>query len=302
MRRQRTMRVAAGLAVFFGLAGCQKFLGFEEFQEGASGGVGAAAGSGGSATGGASGSGGDGGTDSGTPCTAAGVPANMVPVKRGDGSCFWIDKLEVTRGQYADFVKDPPTTPPICTWNTSLDAPENPVGTCASSADAGAAGAGGAGGGDTLPVTCVDWCDAYTYCVKQGKTLCKGSKGQAKTTDWYLACSGGFGVDNSWPYGKQHADGYCNDGCTSSCQLEPVGSFSDCKTTDPANEIFDLSGNASEWTDECVNTNVDPEAACNTRGGTVVDLGNSTACDAVVSPPRKNGQPYVGFRCCWEPS
>jgi hypothetical protein len=47
---------------------------------------------------------------------------------------------------------------------------------------------------------------------------------------------------------------------------------------------------------------VDPDAECNTRGGTATDLGNATACDSVVAPPRKSGLPYLGFRCCWEPS
>src|SRR5436190_190151 len=68
------------------------------------------------------------------------------------GIAFCIDSTEVTNAQYQEFLAAPPPTPvPRCGWNTSLQP-----------ATTGGAGCGALDpvGHASLPVTCVDWCDA----------------------------------------------------------------------------------------------------------------------------------------------
>ncbi len=304
MRRAWMLVGFAALA----LGGCQAVWGFKDFKQG-------------------SGSGGSGGNT--TPCTDAKAPSGMIGVRLSDGSCVWVDKYEVTLGQYAKFLANPPANKPSeCAWDSRLDEPEdNPPGAgCDSPRDllagaggvdgggaaggaagaggsdagagAGAAGAGGTGAADpTLPVTCIDYCDALTYCVSLGKTLCKGKYNSPKSGEWYDVCSGNGA--NDYPYGRTHQSNYCNDSANTSGlgDLLPPGSENNCVTQDG---IEDLVGNASEWVDEC--SDATEFASCEVRGGSYVDNATSATCTSRVSVERDYGLAQLGFRCCWSPN
>ena len=104
------------------------------------------------------------------PLDAAGADAGACAVKGGPmvrivsaiGSAYCIDSTEVTQSQYSAFltgtresVSDPP---PECRSNTDLVP-------CAG------AGYEPATRGN-YPVTCIDWCDAWSFCHWAGKRLC----------------------------------------------------------------------------------------------------------------------------------
>src|SRR5688572_12501584 len=111
MRDLKWLPVAALGALSTALS-CQKVLGFEEFQ----GGAGAAAPTGGAAGGAAAGAGG--GSGAASTCVGGAAPAtgsSMAAVKGPDGKCFWIDTTEVTKEQYAEFLKNQDGGAPIPT-------------------------------------------------------------------------------------------------------------------------------------------------------------------------------------------
>lgn len=265
--------------------GCQKVWGFEDFEEGP--GVGGAAGAGGAGTGGGAGA---------APCEHPSAPAGMAGVRTQDGSCVWVDPKEITRGQYDAFRTTSPAKPQGCSWNSSLDAPEStqPASPCLGPGEVADGGADAGSLDPNLPVTCVDWCDAYMFCLARGATLCPGQYGKATQGAWYDACSSGGG--NDWPYGKTYEPKRCNDNSAGAAVLEPVGNKTTCTTP---NGIFDLAGNASEWTAACVGESASDE--CDTRGGGPNDDQLGASCEGKVGLARGLGLPTVGFRCCWLP-
>jgi formylglycine-generating enzyme required for sulfatase activity len=156
------------------------------------------------------------------------------------------------------------------------------------------------------PIVCVDWCDAAAYCTWANKHLCgKIGGGSIDTTppkdaasldsdvsEWYRACSNAGA--NKWPYGNTYTPARCNDeqhGVTN------VDKYDQCEGGYPG--VFDMSGNVSEWTDECTQYQDPPEGQnCMRRGGAYYNTGDDIACtvaDAtLLSLPSDN----VGFRCC----
>ena len=275
--------LALTLAGVFLELGCQAIAGFEDFEAaGASGGGGTAGGSshaGSSAASSGSPGGGDssrtagdagqaatgggqsGGSGQAGACTGGSWGAHpepeMIQIEGADGHCYWMDKTEVSRAEYRDFLDDVGSNPeqaPPCDWNSTL------IPDCEWP---GAAGAGGGAGEDaspdpTLPVTCVDWCDAAAYCRWAEKRLCDGSYANstdARQSEWYSACSDG-GV-NTYPYGDDYHRSICNGvenpmhDSPSDAALRPVDSQTSCVTPDG---ILNLSGNAAEWVDECDDT------------------------------------------------
>lgn len=284
---------------FVATVGCQKVWGFEDFEEGtgvagAGGGGGGGATGGGGAGGGASGSGGGAGA---APCTHGSAPAGMVGVRIKDGSCVWIDPQEVNHGTYDQFRVKTVTKPSGCEWNADLGAPQkkNTTVPCLGPGEWADAGADAAAPGSNLPVTCVDWCDAYMFCKDAGKTLCAAG-GTKSSTDgaWYDACS--TTGANDYPYGDGHQTGYCNDSTSTAKALVPAGDKKDCKTP---SGVFDMVGNAREWVDAC-NGSAQTEE-CATRGGSYADDSGGAQCKANSQLAREMGLPTVGFRCCWLP-
>jgi formylglycine-generating enzyme required for sulfatase activity len=265
-------------------AGCELIGGFKDFE--GIGGSGATTGS---------------STSGGAAC-GAGAPdagGRMVAARLSNGTCFWIDEHEVTVADYAKFLASSPDPSIQDTACLPIDDAGNT--TFAPAACRGDAGPQTDG---REPVVCVTWCDALKYCNSVGKRLCAGDAltmpADPATSEWYAACSADGA--NVYPYGDGHTyegqtcDGYDNamTGCRSgTCSLVEVASSLGCHTP---SGLFDMSGNASEWTNECDSTG--PTAMCAIRGGGVGSDAQGLACKTVSTLGRLRTNEFVGFRCC----
>ncbi len=208
---------------------------------------------------------------------------------------YCIDSTEVTRSQYLAWVNASPSTanqPSGCSWNTSF-APNISV-------------AQEIAWGLALqdPVTNVNWCDAYSYCVGLGKRLCGkiggGPNGfndyaNAALSEWYAACTsnGTYG----YPYGNTYNPTACNTADAGNGGIVTVGTMTGCHS-DAAGYagVYDLSGNVWEWEDSCSDATGGTDY-CRFRGGSF-DYGSADTCSAVTNNYRNYSDGAVGFRCC----
>lgn len=209
----------------------------------------------------------------------------MVAVVSGDHS-FCIDVTEVTSEQFAQYAKAPPsvTLPSRCTGVT-LKFPST-------GADA------------KVPQFNVGWCDAWAFCQWAGKRLC-GPLDAAKpigsdNSEWTWACT--QGNTTAFPYSDTFDGTACVSGRTGATDLPaPVASFASCKgTAAPYDAIHDMSGNVSEWVDECNDTK------CRALGGYYGDTDTQALrCASIdsmtgmaVELPVDTILSGLGFRCC----
>jgi formylglycine-generating enzyme required for sulfatase activity len=217
-------------------------------------------------------------------CASARGP-EMVEVVSGDKS-FCIDVTEVTNEQFAQYAKAPPsvTLPSRCAGVT-LKFP-------------------GSSGDAKAPQFNVGWCDAWAFCNWAGKRLC-GPLDAAQpigsdNSEWTWACT--QGGTTAFPYGDTFDATACVSGRTDPTALPaPVASFANCKgAAPPYSAIHDLSGNVSEWVDECTDTK------CRALGGFFGDTDTQALrCASIDS---STGMAVVhevdtvlsglGFRCC----
>jgi formylglycine-generating enzyme len=215
-----------------------------------------------------------------------------------------IDKTEVTVGEYQAFLASP-TKPPLpqsdpayarCSAKTSF-APG-----CSAEPCQGAA--------CDLPQDCVDQCDAKLFCAWAGKKLC-GPMGATPLAlsdvndptknQWMNACASG-GAD-TWPYGSTYESQACN---TSDHQPAPCGgpavtsSYLGCQApAGPYDQVFDLSGNVSEWVDASQEGDAWPNLICVIMGGSYVHYWGDVSCaGATLQWPCDSLNPEFGFRCC----
>lgn len=226
--------------------------------------------------------------------------AALARVRWENGIAFCIDSTEVTNAQYAAFLAaqvQPASQGPRCAWNKSFN-PET------MSTNGPACPAFDAAGRASYPVVCVDWCDADAYCRWAGKHLCQKPGGglvAAVTTkdasEWVIACSGdGAG---KYPYGNAGMGGRCVDNQFPAVTpaLRPVKEAAQCEGGVPG--LFDMSGNAWEWHDDCVEKiGNGGEDTCAPLGGSFSsDLADAT-CTATAPFFRKQVAGDTGFRCC----
>lgn len=221
-------------------------------------------------------------SDAGTVAGIKGSP--MVSVGNLAGECFWIDVREASIEEYAAFLSAGFVVEEnICEWNTSYD----PV--CAD------AGSGEAGTSDaTLPVTCVDWCDAYSFCKWAGKSLCRGeyaNPADAARSDWYAVCS--HGAAREYPYGEYKSD-VCNGMDKGVGTPLPTDGQTPCATPEGA---LNMSGNVAEWADECID-DTGAGDKCNVRGGWFASDSNALRCGEKRTLSRDARFDWAGFRCC----
>lgn len=276
--------------------------------------VGGGGGSGGGTMDASAGSGGSAGTvsdagDGGTvlvscPTTLAGP--TMILIKPTNAGPFCIDSTEVTHAQYAAFLAAPvkPTSPAAaCASNVEFDPLKQIDG-------AGQCPWGNPTNGawkiqPDWPVSCVDWCDAWSFCNWAGKKLCGaldggsnafGAGDDPKKSQWFHACSNGGA--HTFPYGDVYEPKSCR-GQDAIAANEPV--IPAPVNSHPACEggvvgIFDMSGNVSEWTDECEGD------VCRTRGGAYATFDDQLGCSdnagGSYSYPRAKSRVWTGFRCC----
>lgn len=236
------------------------------------------------------------------PTDLAGPALVSVPSPGGVGYC--IDATEVTSAQYQAFLDDAPAIdqPDRCGENDSFQ-PESAV-QCDGAYDPALR--------PDHPVSCVDWCDAWSYCAWAGKHLCGRIGGgplgdspdlnDASASEWYSACSG-MG-ENEYAYGDTYEIETCNAGPDTydyDVPPEPVGSFADCHGSEPPFDgIFDMSGNVGEWIDACDDGSGVAPYCWEASGGS--NSRSLSSCQASTYAPWNDVWWYKGFRCCWGPT
>ena len=257
-------------------------------------GGGTAGASGGGAGGSSTGGGGAGGV---AGCTGLEGPP-MIEIPAPSGGTYCIDSTEVTNAQYATFLKNPPSgnVNAQCAFNTVF-APESNMTSCPEPLPYDPSGA------PNYPVTCIDWCDAAAYCAWAGKRLCGSFAGggvdktQANAPgvdQWYSACSKAGG--QSYPYAGAYASQKCNGlEFQGANKAYPVGQFDKCVGGYAG--IVDMSGNVSEWEDQCTGTTGATDE-CGQRGGNWLSLMDEMTCAASAYAIRAAHDNSIGFRCC----
>jgi formylglycine-generating enzyme required for sulfatase activity len=225
---------------------------------------------------------------------------------------FCIDATEVTQTDYVAFLTavggDVAQTqqPPECAFNTELTR-TGAGSNCPSFTT-----------GNDLPVNCVDWCDAYAYCAWAGKRLCgKLADGgplafdaEVTSDEWQFACSGGF--TKAYPYGDsgQICACFIPEEWTAQMMCDyqsiinpnykaPVASLPGCEGGFPG--IFDMQGNAAEWTDRCQPGSGSGDELCVVRGGSTYSVNGSSwlSCDNLQQTNARNDAGIdPGIRCC----
>jgi formylglycine-generating enzyme len=236
------------------------------------------------------------------PCdTGKGGPMRQIPLP--DAGTMCIDKTEVTVGQYQVFLASgaapelPATDPAQARCSAKKDhAPSCQKETCSGSTC-------------DMPQTCVDQCDAKLYCQWAGKRLCGAISGallaiadvnDPKKNQWMNACNSG---GRDWPYGPDYDSTACNtsDQKPSACGGPAVtSSYPKCQApAGPYDQVFDLSGNVSEWVDASKEGADWPEQSCVIVGGSYVHYWGDVSCSGgTLDWPCNAHHPEFGFRCC----
>lgn len=292
-------------------------------------GLGGSSGStGGSPSGGASGTGGSGnaagagGGAAGGGATGGGGASGKCPTGPGPAMVnvgpFCIDTTEVTQAQYTDFLnaKGGDVSGQLakeCDWNTSFEPVGYPIGSlevditsCFENTYDPVAKA-------NYPISCIDWCDAHTYCAWAGKRLCGAMGGggtivspasprEPGTAEWVYACSNAG--TSAWTFGTTPSDSVCHTHAQAALP-KPVKSMPDCHGVgSPFDQVFDLVGNVAELADDCtpwnLNWNTPDKATCKTHGGDYRKYATDSECtdfnfDGMNRSDRRR---WLGFRCC----
>ncbi len=245
--------------------------------------------------------------DTGSPRCSVRPPAELrgpeLVAHEVNGHCFWIDRAEVTRADYARFLREVPrgsTDETPCDENATIEpAPVDGTGERCT--------AGGilVSSDANHPIVCVDWCDARAYCRWAGKALCRDQyvSPNLLQNDWYAACANGA-RRTIYPYGSTHHEALCNGsrqsdtGCESgACTTVAAESLPSCSSE---LGVRHLSGNVAEWTEACLDV-TGPADDCRVRGGSFQSGATGLACDAAYAYRRGTHHAAVGFRCCWYP-
>ena len=315
--RRAALVVAMAMVAAAGSAGCDVILGIEEAtvdptlagtggastssatSAGGTGGIGGTGAAGGtSSAGGAGGAGGVGGTGGvgGVGGSGGGINcpvvegAAMVPITAFEQS-YCIDATEVTKGHYKvwlDSVPDPGLQATRCAWNNTfvpsdLDWPP-------------------AVAEENLPVTHVDWCDAFAYCAGVGKRLCGKIGGgsnlladydEPTRSAWLNACS--QEGTKEYPYGQMYDPNLCNTAGFGAGAPINVGTAPGCVGGYPG--IHDMSGNVWEWEDSC-SADIGESDMCRRRGGSYFVEELIVRCLVGETEVRSTKASDIGFRCC----
>jgi hypothetical protein len=147
-----------------------------------------------------------------------------------------------------------------------------------------------------LPWTNVTYTEAQTACQSVGMQLCN-------LNDWVLGCRGSN--DCAWGTSSScdsYNEGTCNShdpgtnpGETESDELKPTGAKSSCYIDfGSAGKVYDMSGNAKEWTVGAQSPGQNP-----LRGGSYNNNPEALRCDFDFNLAAADVRlPNVGFRCC----
>jgi hypothetical protein len=202
--------------------------------------------------------------------TDNGATDNWVRVQRADSTYFWIYQYEASR----------PDATNLAQGLMSHRSCSNPT---------------------VLPWTNIKYPDAVTACTNAGGRLCTEA-------EWQRACDSTSTAAPNWRWSfdttpQTWNKDYCNGndrllptpdgGVPPNDLLLPTASLSHCDVTWNATSVYDLSGNAKEWT-AARSAGVNP-----LRGGSYDDtqIGISCQWDWVLADDTFRFQ-NVGFRCC----
>jgi sulfatase modifying factor 1 len=163
------------------------------------------------------------------------------------------------------------------------------------------------GSNETLPINCVNWYEAYAFCIWDGGFL-------PSEAEWEYAAAGGS-QQREYPWGSadpgtgnQYAIYFCDSpSALGSCNVAPVG-------TAPLGAgrwgQLDLAGNVNEWTLDAYATYVDPCSDCADLAGAsyrVFRAGDFLSARSYLVPAyRSASAPIdrnsgVGIRCARSP-
>ena len=247
-------------------------------------------------------------------------PANGCPAGRGSpmvriGS-YCIDATEVTTDQYYAFSDSVAagdasvTVPGACAFKTSYAPTLDDAEDCTATTNDRANG--------SLPIVCVDFCDAFAYCAWAGKRLC-GVNGQpalsqadlvdTKLSEWMNACTNGGAED--YPYGSSFVEGACNSlqgdgGRPPGAARKDVGTLPQCVgaigADDAGRRPFDMSGNVDEWADFCEG-DAGATDICHWLGDSwSFSAGPVGQCQIQDEDVRTAHFHDLGIRCCGTPA
>jgi formylglycine-generating enzyme required for sulfatase activity len=135
-------------------------------------------------------------------------------------------------------------------------------------------------GGKTIPRTKVSFESATRLCASRGERLCT-------EPEWERACRGKG--NSSFPYGHVFDPARCNTKGTG--EVAPAGRFKDCRS---ASGAYDMSGNVAEWV---IGRDKQPAH----KGGSVQTSGRDARCSHTERGVPRDGDTWVGFRCCADP-
>ncbi|MEE2757795.1 MAG: SUMF1/EgtB/PvdO family nonheme iron enzyme [Myxococcota bacterium] len=151
---------------------------------------------------------------------------------------------------------------------------------------------------NVIPWHSVRWADANAACEAIGWRLCRRE-------ELMRACQGPN--DRLYTYGSQFEGGACNvrdayrDPGQNSSTVAPTGHFSDCVSSDGAN---DLTGNLWEWSSDRDEADGSARFYYGAGWKTIAERhrDRDQACDVESRIPgvsaRSFIKEYVGFRCC----
>jgi formylglycine-generating enzyme required for sulfatase activity len=175
----------------------------------------------------------------------------------------------------------------------------------------------GAGGHENLPINCVNWWEAYAFCIWDGGFL-------PSEAEWEYAAAGGGGSNGQreYPWGSTapgtacpgascyaiYGCDYSGGSCINVASIAPVGTAAAGAglygQMDLAGDLLEwnLDWYASTYVDTCMNcANLQAASDRVIRGGGFNDFAS-----ALLPPPRLDAPPssrnlYVGFRCARTP-
>jgi formylglycine-generating enzyme required for sulfatase activity len=205
------------------------------------------------------------------------TPPNEHPPHAVTVGPFWIDKTEVTVGAYR-----------VCVQNHACARPEKSSATCTYDMD-----------DPELPVSCVTWQDAESYCTSASKRL-------PTEAEWEFAARGLHGGRYPWGSGTTCAFAVTllREASGKQCVKRParVG-------THPMGAsvwgVLDMSGNVEEWTadwytETYAGTSPRAGASHTLRGGGWLSSPSGARTTSRDWGSSIEAGPNVGFRCARE--
>ncbi|MFQ5455239.1 MAG: formylglycine-generating enzyme family protein [Nitrospirota bacterium] len=199
------------------------------------------------------------------------IGADTIPRHRVYTRAFYIDKYEVSVKKYLKFIQSTGRTGPS-SW-TYEGLPENET---------------------DQPVIGVTWYDADAYCKWAGKRL-------PTEEEWEKAARGEDG--RMWPWGDDFTKGNANTLVSGIIWVVPVDSYPE--SVSPYG-LFNMAGNAGEWTDSWYTAYPDSPVIKRKTFGKKYRVARGGSWDAPKDFARTThrtalmptlGQPSFGFRC-----